>query len=151
MDSLLKLTIPTVLSQQDSHTPRFLNEFINYVCFESNSLDELYYWSDVSRLLPLLDRFQKFLSILNHSYFNIDIQLVMATCSKLLDFCISILNFITNIEKSSSNEKLRILICSFIRGITFLSPVQIPQFSEISQDIVDSELCSKFGSTISVL
>ena len=148
MDGLLNLTLPTTISHQDAHSYRFLNEFINYVCSDTNCFRELYYWNEVSRLLPLLDRCQLFLSILDHSHYNLGIQLVIDTCSKLLDFSISFLNFISNIEKSSSNEKLRIIICSFIHEITFLSPIQMPQFLDFSEANMDCELSSRIDIII---
>lgn len=146
MDGLLKLTLPNTISRQDSHTRRYLKEFINFVCSDTNFLEELIYWSDVSRLLPLLERCQLFFSILNKSFYNLDIQLVKDTYSKLLNFSISFLNFLSNIENSTSTAKLRILICSFIHGITWLPPLQIPQLSETGN--INREFISRIGAKV---
>ena len=139
MEGLSSFISPSSLDCQMTKNSTALFKFCDYICSDRSRLDEIDYWSNVNRFLCLIECSHTFLKSVSGIHFSFDIDPLLKSCSKMLDFCMDFLDLLCKSELSLSRQVCIYLITSFLRGLYETEGFLYQHILTIAQEVVDFE------------
>ena len=125
-------------------------KFCFYICSKECRLEEIDYWTDINKLLCLVQCSHAFLQSITGIPFSLDIDPLLKSCTKMINFCMAFLDSVCMKELSFSRQIYIYLLTSFLRGLYEVDGFLSLQLISMSRQVVNIDHSSDSENVTSV-